>query len=160
MANGLNLCMFVGNVGADPELRMTPNGTAVLKFRIGCSEPKKVGDRWETHTEWPQITVWGRRAEGLSKFLEKGMAVTITSRMRSSSYEDREGIKRYRTEFIADEVIVHGKRPSRDGSRSEGSGRSSRNDPPQDDYGPGPDAGGGDFSGGGDYGHDDEDIPF
>jgi single-strand DNA-binding protein len=114
MANGLNQCNFLGNIGVDPELRFTTSGDAVLKFRMACSEYRKQRDGSAgEHTEWVPVVVWGNRAEALSKFLEKGHRVFVTGKFQTRSWEDRGGGKRYMTEINAREVIVAGGGPRR-----------------------------------------------
>lgn len=143
----MNKVILFGHLGADPELRMTNGGHAVLKLRLATSERRKQGDEWVDHAEWHNVTVWGRRAEGLAKFLRKGSALLVEGALRTSSYDDRDGNKRYRTEINATEVkAVGGKREGGGGNGRDSSGS---------------DSGGyqAPTSGGGDYGGDD-DIPF
>ena len=99
----MNVVHILGNLGADPELRVTAGGTAVLKLRVATTERAKKGENWEDHTEWHSATAFGKRAEGLAKFLTKGSKVAITGKLRTSSYE-KDGQKIYRTEIIADDV--------------------------------------------------------
>jgi len=156
MAEGLNRVLLLGNLGADPELRMTGGGQAVLKMRLATSETYLDRNRVrQERTEWHNVVVWGRRAEALSKFLTKGSRLFIEGGLRTSSYEDRDGNRRYRTEVVANNVILAGG-GGRGGSRG-------------DDYGPPPDdvreparaGGSGNGYGDADYGGgDDDDIPF
>jgi single-strand DNA-binding protein len=155
MAEGLNRVLLLGNLGQDPELRMTNSGQAVLRMRLATSESYLDRNRVrQERTEWHNVIVWGRRAEALSKFLSKGSRLFVEGGLRTSSYDDREGVKRYRTEIVANNVILAGAGPR-------GGGRG-------DDYG-GPDRGpsepaSGGAEGGGydeaDYGGGDDDIPF
>src|SRR5258707_12249621 len=98
MAEGLNRVMLLGNLGADPELRVTPGGQAVLKLRLATNESymDKNNVRQE-RTEWHRVTVWGKRAEGLGKILTKGDSLFIEGRIQTSSYETN-GERRYSTE--------------------------------------------------------------
>ncbi len=109
MADGLNRCMLLGNLGADPELRMTGSGQAVLNLRLATSESylDKNKERQE-RTEWHTVIVWGKRAEGLNKILRKGDRIFIEGGLRTSSYDDRDGNKRYKTEVVASNVILSG----------------------------------------------------
>lgn len=98
--DGLNKVYIIGNLGADPELRMLPGGNAVLKLRVATSESwfDKENVRQE-RTEWHRVTVFGRSAEALSKFLRKGMSVSVEGRNQTTSYE-KDGQKHYSTEVI------------------------------------------------------------
>src|SRR5262245_53183723 len=109
MADGLNRVMLLGNLGADPELRMTPSGQAVLKLRLATSESYLDRNKVrQERTEWHSVVVWGKRAEALNKILSKGSRIFIEGGLRTSSYDDKEGHKRYRTEVVATEVILAG----------------------------------------------------
>ncbi len=166
MAEGLNKVLLLGNLGADPELRVTPGGQAVLKLRLATTESYL--DRSNTRqerTEWHRITIWGKRGEALAKILSKGDRLFVEGRIQTSSYE-KNGEKRYSTDIIANNVILAGggRRGSTNegdaprssyGSRGGGGAPSSRQDEPQSfDQGPSDD-----FDAGGGGGGDDE-IPF
>jgi single-strand DNA-binding protein len=133
MAEGLNRVMLLGNLGADPELRFTQGGQAVLNMRLATTESYLDRDRQRRErTEWHNVVVWGKRAEALSKFLTKGSSIFVEGSIRSSSFEGRDGQKRYKTEINAKEIILTGR------GRGGGGGG---------DFGGG--GGGGDFGGGG-----------
>ena len=108
MADGLNKVMLLGNLGADPELRTTQQGTAILKLRIATTESylDKNNVRQE-RTEWHQCTLWGKRGEALSKFLKKGDRIFVEGSLRTTSYE-KNGEKRYSTEVNVLNVILAG----------------------------------------------------
>lgn len=109
MADGLNRVMLLGNLGADPELRSTSAGQSVLKFRVATTESYLDRNRArQERTDWHNVVVWGRRAEGLAKILTKGTRLFVEGALRTSSYDDRDGNKRYRTEVIANNVTVCG----------------------------------------------------
>lgn len=110
MANGLNRVMLIGNLGADPELRMTQGGHAVLNIRMVTNESyKDRSGEWKEKTEWHTVVVWGKRAEALSKILSKGQQVYAEGSLHTSSYEDKEGVKRYKTDVQASNVILCGR---------------------------------------------------
>ena len=116
MADGLNRVTLLGNLGADPDLRYTQGGEPVLNARIATTESwfdKEANERKE-RTEWHNIVIWGKRGEALAKILRKGSSVLIEGSLRTSSYEDREGTKRYKTEVIASDVILAGGKPPGD----------------------------------------------
>jgi single-strand DNA-binding protein len=168
MAEGLNKVMLLGNLGADPELRMTGSGNAVLKLRLATSETYLDRNKQrQERTEWHRVTIWGRRAEALSRILSKGSRIFVEGGLRTSSYEDRDGNKRYTTEIVASNILLQG---GRGGGREASDGYAGGapdagfdrgEEPPDLDPGPEPraDAGG--------YGGssrppipDDDDIPF
>src|SRR4029079_9205706 len=110
MADGLNRVMLLGNLGADPELRFTQGGQAVLNMRLATTESYLDKDKVRRErTDWHNVVVWGKRGEALAKILTKGSSVFIEGSIRTSSYDDREGQKRYKTEIIAQNVILAGR---------------------------------------------------
>ena len=99
---GVNKVILVGNLGADPEIRYTPSGTAVTNFRIATSETRtnKEGEK-ETKTEWHRIVTFGKLAEICGEYLAKGKQIYIEGRLQTRSWEDRDGNKRQTTEIVA-----------------------------------------------------------
>jgi single-strand DNA-binding protein len=145
MASGVNKVILVGHLGADPEMRYTQSGSGVCELRVATNETwnDKSGQRQE-RTEWHRVVVWGKLAELCSKFLSKGRLVYVEGRLRTRSWDDKDGNKRYTTEIIANDVQFLG------GREGGGGGRGARDDgPPADDFGGGFDDRGG---GGGGYG--------
>jgi len=142
MANGLNKAILIGNLGREPEVRYTPSGVAVANFSIATSETwtNKEGEK-ETRTEWHRIVAFGRLGEICGEYLSKGKQVYIEGRIQTRDWEDREGIKRYTTEIVANQMIMLGTRETAETIRSE--------DAPAPDYTgtPAP-------------AQDDDDIPF
>ncbi len=156
MAEGLNRVMLLGNLGADPELRMTNGGQAVLKLRLATSETYLDRNKVrQERTEWHSVIVWGKRGEALAKILTKGSRIFVEGGLRTSSYDDKDGNKRYKTEVVANNIILSG-----GGGR--GGPRSSEGPGPSEE---GPSGGSGGAGGGGfsdaDYGGGgDDEIPF
>lgn len=110
MAEGLNRVMLLGNLGADPELRFTQGGQAVLNIRVATTESYLDKDRVrKERTDWHNVVVWGKRGEALAKILGKGSSVFIEGALRTSSYDDRDGNKRYKTEIHATNVLLTGR---------------------------------------------------
>jgi len=167
MAEGLNRVLLLGNLGADPELRMTNGGQAVLKMRLATSETYLDRNRQrQERTEWHNVVVWGKRAEALGKFLTKGSRLFVEGGLRTSSYEDKDGNKRYRTEVVAANVILSGGGGGGGGAGGAGGaggggggGRAGGRSEPQGGYDdPAPTGGYNDADYGG--GGEDDDIPF
>src|SRR3954464_15299137 len=111
MADGLNRVMLLGNLGADPELRFTQGGQAVLNMRLATTESYLDKDKVRRErTDWHNVVVWGKRGEALAKILAKGSSIFIEGSLRTSSYDDREGNKRYKTEIVANNILLTGGR--------------------------------------------------
>src|SRR6185295_13367074 len=109
MAEGLNRVMLLGNLGADPELRFTQGGQAVLNLRLATTESYLDKDKVrKERTDWHTVVVWGKRGEALAKILTKGSSLFIEGSIRTSSYDDRDGNKRYKTEIIANNILLAG----------------------------------------------------
>lgn len=123
MAGGVNKVILVGNLGGDPELKHTPGGDPVCEFSLATNESwtDKSGQKQE-RTEWHSIVVWGKRGEVCAKYLAKGRQAYVEGRLRTRSWEDKEGNKRYKTEVVASDVQFLG------GKGGEGGGGSSRRD--------------------------------
>lgn len=133
MAEGINKVILLGNLGQNPELRYTQNGHPVLSLRMATNERFKNRDgEWQDRTEWHNVTVWGKRAEGLNRVIGKGTQIYVEGRLQTRSWEDKQGQKRYTTEVVAREIVLLGRgrgadnraRPSADdeyrGGRHEG----------------------------------------
>lgn len=111
MADGLNRVMLMGNLGADPELRVTQAGLPVLTIRLATSESYADKDKIRRErTDWHNVVVWGKRADALAKLLHKGSRIFVEGSIRTSSYDDRDGRKRYKTEIIASDILFAGER--------------------------------------------------
>jgi len=101
----VNKVILIGNLGKDPEVRYTQSGRAVARFSIATTEfwNDQEGNRQE-RTEWHNIIVWGKQGETCAQYLAKGRQVFIEGSIRSRSYDDKSGTKRYITEIIAQRV--------------------------------------------------------
>jgi len=123
MARGINKVILVGNLGADPETRYTPSGTAITSIRIATSEAwkdKTTGEQQE-RTEWHRVKFFGRLAEIAGEYLKKGSQVYIEGKLRTDEYE-KDGVKRYSTDVIADEMQMLGSRGGGAGGGESGGG--------------------------------------
>lgn len=127
MADGLNRVMLLGNLGADPELRYTQGGQAILKLRLATTETYLDANKVrQERTEWHSVIVWGKRGEGLARVLNKGSRIFVEGGLRTSSYDDKDGNKRYRTEIVANDIILAGGGP----------GAGARRGPDSDEFAP------------------------
>ncbi len=134
----LNKVMLIGRLGADPEVRYTQSGTPVANFNIATSErfTNKDGEK-EERTEWHRIVAWSRLAEICQEYLAKGKLVYIEGKLRTRSWDDRDGVKHYTTEILSQSMQMLDRAGTGNGSSNAGK-------PPQSD-GPVP---------------EDDDIPF
>lgn len=107
----VNKVILIGNLGKDPEVRHLEGGVAVARFPMATSESfkDKSGQKQE-RTEWHNIVVWRGLAEVAEKYLKKGNSVYIEGRLRTNNYQDKEGIQRYSTEIVADNMTMLGGR--------------------------------------------------
>ena len=152
MSGSLNKVMLIGNLGRDPELKVTPSGQALARFSVATTETWKnpQGEK-QTKTEWHNIVVWGKQAETAEKFLRKGKQVLIEGRIQYREYTDQAGVKKTACEIRCDNFVMLGRM-----EEGGGGGRSFGSTPGADEYestGPVPPVSGG----GGGY---EDDIPF
>ncbi|WP_190810714.1 single-stranded DNA-binding protein [Flagellimonas sp. S3867] len=105
-----NKVQLIGNLGNDPEMVTLENGNKLAKFSIATNETYKnaTGEK-VTDTQWHNIVAWGKVAEIVENFLEKGKEVAIEGKLVSRSYETKEGEKRYITEIKCNELLMLGK---------------------------------------------------
>lgn len=120
---GVNKVILVGNLGKDPEVRHLEGGAAVANFPIATTEvyKDKTGTRQE-QTEWHNIVVWRGLAEVAEKYLKKGMTIYIEGKLRTRSWDDKEGHKRYTTEVVGDTFTILSKKENHSGGSNEESG--------------------------------------
>lgn len=191
MARGINKVIIVGNLGADPETRYTGSGTAITSLRIATSEAwtdKQSGEKQE-RTEWHRVKLFGKLAEIAGEYLKKGRQVYIEGSLRTDKYTDKDGVERYSTDIIANEMqMLGGQGGGEGGGFAGGQGGARPQQQSRGNFGGGAGGGGGqqrgNFGGGGgarggdDYGQprggnapqrsappanegfDDDDIPF
>jgi single-strand DNA-binding protein len=110
MARGINKVIIVGNLGADPETRYTGSGTAITSLRIATSEAwtdKASGEKQE-RTEWHRVKLFGKLAEIAGEYLKKGRQVYIEGSLRTDKYTDKDGVERYSTDIIGNEMQMLG----------------------------------------------------
>ncbi len=107
MAKSLNKAMLIGNLGSDPELRYTSSGVAVANFNIATSMKWTDPDgNAQEKTEWHSIVAWRKLAEICGEWLKKGRRVYIEGRIQTRTWDDKNGVKHWKTEIIADDMIM------------------------------------------------------
>ena len=167
MARGINKVILVGNLGNDPEVKYTQSGMAVTRISLATTSVRKDRDgNTQERTEWHRVVFFGKLGEIAGEYLRKGSQVYVEGSLRYDKYTGQDGVEKYSTDIVADELQMLGGRGGSEG----GSGNYERNS-------------GGNYSGGGrnqsqsrpqnDYGNDrkqsapppmddfsDDDIPF
>lgn len=144
----INKVILVGNLGQDPELRNTGSGMAVCNLSVATTHRAKDRDgNYQDQVEWHRVSVFGKTAENVNRYCRKGRQVYVEGRLQTRSWE-KDGVKRYSTEIVANEVkfLGRGEGQQGGGGRSGGYGGSNQ---------------GGGYGGGGSYGSGGDDgIPF
>ena len=106
MARGVNKVILIGNLGADPEVRYTPGGSAVANVTLATSSSwrdKQTGDM-QDRTEWHRVVFFGRLAEIVGEYLHRGSKVYVDGSLRTRKWQDKTGVDRYTTEIVANEM--------------------------------------------------------
>ena len=122
----VNKVILLGNLGKDPEVKYTPQGTPVAKLTVATNyRYKDKNEQWQDQTEWHNVVLWQRLAEIAGEYLKKGSKVYIEGRLQTRSWEDKQtNQKRYMTEIVANDLVLLGGR-GEGGGESGGSSRSS-----------------------------------
>jgi len=175
MARGINKVILVGNLGDDPETKYTQGGMAVTKVRLATTSVRKDRDgNQQERTEWHRVTFFGKLGEIAGEYLRKGSQVYVEGSIRYDKYTGNDGVERYFTDIIADEMQMLGGRGEGGGGGGDRPQRSQRSEGGGGGYGGGQRGSGG---GGGGYGggqrsqsaptspppmddFSDDDIPF
>jgi single-strand DNA-binding protein len=111
MARDLNKVMITGRLGADPEMRYTPQGSPVTTFSVASGRTWRSADGTQHNdTEWFRVVAWEKLAEICNQYLTKGTQVYVEGRLQTRKYQDRDGNDRYSTEVIASDMIMLGSR--------------------------------------------------
>jgi single-strand DNA-binding protein len=138
----VNKIVLVGHLGADPESRFTPSGVAVSTFNMATNESwKNKEGEYEDRTEWHRIVLYGKAAETASEYMKKGQLAYVEGRIRTRSWEDKDGMTRYTTEVLGDRFTMLGRKSENKSTAA----------PAEADASAG---------GGGGGGGDDDDLPF
>ena len=123
--SGINKVILIGHLGKDPELRYLEGGVSVTSFPLATSETYNKDGQKVEQTEWHNIVMWRGLADVAGKFLQKGKLVYIEGKLRTRSFEDKEGIKKYTTEVVAENFTMLGRKSDFEpdnAPRSSGSG--------------------------------------
>lgn len=109
-SRSVNKVILIGNLGKDAETRFTPNGTAKTTFSVATSRRWKdeQSGEWKEETDWHNIVAW--RSENVAQYLVKGKKVYVEGRLLSRSYDDKDGVKKYITEVVANDIMLLGGR--------------------------------------------------
>ena len=108
--SGINKVILVGHLGKDPEVRYLEGGVSVTSFPLATSENYNKDGRKVEQTEWHNIVMWRGLADVAAKYLQKGKLVYIEGKLRTRSFEDKEGIKKYTTEIVAENFTLLGRK--------------------------------------------------
>ena len=108
MAKSVNKVILIGNLGKDPEVKYTPQGTAVAKLTVATNERyKDKSGEWQDRTEWHNVVLWQRLAEIAGEYLKKGGKVYIEGRLQTRSWDDKQtNQKKYMTEVVANDLVL------------------------------------------------------
>lgn len=173
MARGVNKVILVGNLGNDPETKYTQGGMAVTKISLATTSVRKDRDgNTQERTEWHRVTFFGKLGEIAGEYLRKGSQVYVEGSIRYDKYTGQDGVEKYFTDIIADEMqMLGGRSEGGGGGGSERPARAPRQEGGGGGYGGGGRSGGGGYGGGGqrqqpannpppmdDF--SDDDIPF
>lgn len=109
MLNLKNRVQLIGNLGMDPEVKKLESGKTMAKISLATNDTYKnqKGEK-VTDTQWHNLVAWGKTAEIAEKYLKKGSEVAIEGKLTSRSYEDKEGVKKYITEVVVNEILMLG----------------------------------------------------
>ncbi len=108
--SGINKVILVGHLGKDPEVRYLEGGVSVASFPLATTETYNKDGRKVEQTEWHNIVLWRSLADVAAKFLQKGKLVYIEGKLRTRSFEDKEGVKKYTTEIVAENFTMLGRK--------------------------------------------------
>jgi len=110
-----NKVQLIGHLGADIELKTLDSGKQVANFSIATNETyKNASGEKVTDTQWHNIVAWGKTAEIISKYTKKGSEVALEGKLTSRSYDDKDGVKKYVTEVLCNEVLLLDSKPAED----------------------------------------------
>lgn len=163
MARGINKVILIGHLGQDPDTRAMPSGSAVANLRVATTESwrdKQSGETKEA-TEWHNVALFGRTAEVAAQYLRKGSQVYIEGRLRTRKWQDKQGVDRYTTEIVANDMQMLGGRGGGTGETRDARDAGAEGGFAAERGGAAaPEARGGGAAPAADPGFQDDDIPF
>lgn len=148
----INQLVLVGRLTRDPELRYTQSGIAVARFTLACDRPF-TGQDGKKEVDFIDCVVWRKQAENVTQYLKKGSMAGLTGRLQISSYDDKDGNRKYRAEVVADSVRFLE-------SKKDGESAAPRQEAPTKQETPASGFGADPFSGGSSIDLSDDDLPF
>jgi single-strand DNA-binding protein len=122
--SGINKVILVGHLGKDPEVRHLEGNVTVASFPLATSETYNKDGRKIEQTEWHNIVMWRGLADVAAKYLQKGKLVYIEGKLRTRSFEDKEGHKKYTTEIVAENFTMLGRKSDFDNGHTENNAQS------------------------------------
>lgn len=127
--SGINKVILVGHLGKDPEVRHLDGGVSVASFPLATSETFTKDGKKVEQTEWHNIVMWRGLADIAAKYLQKGKLVYIEGKLRTRSFEDKEGNKRYTTEVVAENFTMLGRKSDFEPGTNNGTGLKHEEEP-------------------------------
>lgn len=128
----LNKVILIGNLGRDPEVRSLQDGKAIANFSIATVESWGNGSEKQERTEWHRVVAFDKLAEICGEYLSKGKQVYIEGRLQTREWEDKDGVKRYKTEIVASQMLMLGSKERADNPRTKGLNPINGNEPGDD----------------------------
>ena len=126
MAKSVNKVILLGNVGKDPEIRSTPSGTMVANFTLATSDRfQDAQGNWQDRTEWHNLVAFKRTAEIVRDYVKKGSKLYIEGKIQTRTWDDKEGLKHYKTEILVNDLSLLSGREEGSGGYSRSSSSSS-----------------------------------
>lgn len=120
----VNRVLLVGHLGSDPDSRFTGSGSAVTTFSVATNESRRNSEgNYEDFTEWHRVVLFGKMAETAGEYLKKGQLVYVEGRLRTRSWDDKSGVKRYTTEVVGEQYTMLGRKNNDDSGFSNNSSR-------------------------------------
>jgi len=126
--SGINKVILVGHLGKNPDIRYLEGGVSVVSFPLATSETFNKDGRKVEQTEWHNIVMWRGLADVAAKFLQKGKLVYIEGKLRTRSFEDKEGNKKYTTEVVAENFTMLGRKTDFDDGEEPQNNKNERDD--------------------------------